>query len=455
MKGYLVTKKNSPYYIFRHKYKDSYGNTKSKEVSTKVPIYKGRLVGERKAQEERAMKVGEEIVKKILSVEESMADRTSRSYMTFGEYSRYYLSTCQLDVGTVKAYSSVLEKHIIPEIGMIPLQDLTQQHLNEYLRKKLAECIEKQNALDKKIEEAKKNGTAVKIQTYERPCTYSIKKHRDLIRLILSNAVQDGDLTENVATKINKRLIASLPKRENVTEPYTKAEIVILLDAVVGSKIETAVVLASSLGLRREEVLGLKFSDIDWENNIIYIRDVIIKANGISSAIYRNSPKTKSSRQCLPMTKALRDYLVMVRAEQDKLREKLGDSYDNHTIAYEDNLKQIKEWDYREHNLDFICRDEFGAVMKPNYISQTYKKLLEDNGLRHTRFHDLRHSVGTIVLEETHDMKMAQITLRHSTMQTTADIYTAIVGTEYKQQGVDVMAPVLSNLIELKKEENT
>ncbi|MCR5598456.1 MAG: site-specific integrase [Lachnospiraceae bacterium] len=455
MSEYVRTKKNSPYYLYRYKGKDNNGNEIIKEVSTKVPIYKGKHKREEKKQKEKAMEIGREKVKEFLSAQKSMTDTSDYSRWKFGDYARLYLSICDLDVGTVNMYSSILEKHIIPKIGDIILCDLTQQHLNNYIRHKRDECKEKQRALDKKLEEAKKSGTPAKIMSSERPCTYSIRKHRDIIRLILSYAVQEGALKENVATKINKMLLKSLPKNVNRTEPFTKEEICKLLIAIVGSKIETAVILASSLGLRREEILGLKFSDIDWDNNIIYIRDVIIKANGVSSSIYRNSTKTSSSRQYLPMTEALKEYLVMVRAEQDKLREKLGDSYDNHTIAYEDSDKEIKEWDYREHNLDFICRDEFGAVMRPDYISHTYKKLLEDNGLRHTRFHDLRHSVGTIVLEETHDLKMAQITLRHTNINTTSDIYTAIVGREYKQQGVDVMAPVLSTVIEKKKDEIT
>lgn len=91
------------------------------------------------------------------------------------------------------------------------------------------------------------------------------------------------------------------------------------------------IVLASILGLRREEVLGLKFSDIDFEHHRISVSSTIVKVNGISSALYRKTTKTKTSRSFIPLSKNLETFLLSVKESQDEMRKILGDSYDNHT----------------------------------------------------------------------------------------------------------------------------
>lgn len=449
--GYLVTNKKSPFYIYRHKVKDSNGKWRSIDVSTKVPVYKGRLKKEEDAEKKKAEKIGEEKIQKMLSIEERKSENHfDRSLMTFKEYAEYFLSICHLDVGTIYSYRNTLEKHIFPEIGNIPIGELTQQDLNAYIQRKYDECIAKQDILDKKIAEAKKNGLEVKISSSERPCTHSLKKHRDIIRLILSNAVQDGDLEDNVAKKINSRLLKSLPPSEFEVIPYSKEEINKLMKAVLKTKMEAPIVLASALGLRREEILGLLWDDIKWDKNLIEIRNVVIKVNGISSSIFRKTTKTKKSKQFLPMSWALKEYLEILRKEQEQAREAYED-YDNHTIAFEDSLRQIKTLHYSEDKLDFICRDEFGEVLKPNYISQTFKKSLVDNELRLINFHGLRHSVGTIILEETHDLKMAQCQLRHETIETTADIYTPVLSQKYCEETANIMASSVGNIVDAKK----
>jgi len=254
-----------------------------------------------------------------------------------------------------------------------------------------------------------------------------------------------------VAKMIDRHLLDNLPTKDTELEPYTKEEIEALLTYVKGTKMEVPIVLASALGLRREEVLGLKFKDVDWLNSRIHINDTVIKVNGVSSAIYKKRTKTQSSKRHYYLSNELREYLLLVREEQDKLRRILGDDYDNHTITYEDDFKQIKEIDYISNNLDFICRDELGQVLKPNYISQSFNNILKKNNLRPTRFHDLRHSVGTIILETTHDMKLAQTTLGHSNIGTTMNIYAGAVSDDYIRQGTDIMSNVVENVVASRK----
>ncbi len=447
----VFEKKGSPYYYYRFKKKNSDGKWLSIDIPTKVPVYKGRSKKEEEAEKEKARQIGVELAQKKSTIEERQKSGfIDRSRMTFEEYANYYLDICGLDIGTKITYLETLKKHVFPEIGQIVLCELVQQDINNYIQKKFDECLEKQKAIDEKIAEAKKKGVEAKISSSEKPCMYSIKKHRDIIRLILSNAVQDGDLTENVAKKVNKRLLDNLPKSDYEIVPYSKEDIKTLLMAIKDTKMEAVIVIASALGLRREEVLGLLWDDIKWDKNLIEIKNVVIRVNGVSSAIFRRSPKTKKSKQYLPMSNVLREYLLMLKEEQEKARE-LYEDYDNHTITYEDNFKQIKTLNYIEDNLDFVCRDEYGEVIKPNYVSQNFKKILEKNSLKPINFHGLRHSVGTIILEETHDLKKAQCQLRHKDIGITADTYASVMSQKYCEDTANIMSAPIGNIVNAKK----
>lgn len=78
---------------------------------------------------------------------------------------------------------------------------------------------------------------------------------------------------------------------------------------------------------------------------------------------------------------------------------------------------------YCREYIDYVCTDELGQLFQPNYVTNHFRVLLEQHGLRHIRFHDLRHSCATLLLSQNIPMKQIQDWLGHSTFSTTADIY--------------------------------
>ncbi len=122
-----------------------------------------------------------------------------------------------------------------------------------------------------------------------------------------------------------------------------------------------------------------------------------------SKVVFRDKTKTKKSKAKLHMIRPLREYLQELKAKQEKEKAFCGSGYTETGL---------------------VCRREYGRIIKPENVSTGYKKILEKNGLRPTRFHDLRHTVGEIILEETGDIKLVADTLRHSNISTTADTYT-------------------------------
>ena len=159
-------------------------------------------------------------------------------------------------------------------------------------------------------------------------------------------------------------------------------------------------------GLRRSEVLVLRWSAIDMEHKTISIRHKVIEAEVDGKFVPRCEDvlKTKSSFRTLPLNPAVGIILLEEKEKQEMYRRLFKKSYCR---------------DY----LDYICVDQCGKLLRPNYVTEHFPWLIEKYGLRKVRFHDLRHTCASLLLSNGISMKQIQIWLGHSTFSTTADIY--------------------------------
>ncbi len=400
----ILKRETCKYYTAKFRYIDQFGRTKQKELSTGVSKY-----GSKREAMEKAREIVDDFIRRNSA---GKVGRDDHSRDTIAQYADHWLHEIKDSIrgNTWTSYQIILEKHVIPLIGAIKLRDLDQYDLARFIEAELDICRDREKIV------AAKEKKGEKIQTADRPFFNSISKHVALIRNMLGYAFREDDVTENVALKINKSVLKKIPKSKFQAQPFNGEEVLILRESIMGSTIETPVIIASYLGLRRSEVLGLKWTDIDFARGIIYIRNTCVLI-GSKAVFYDDTAKNEASMQPMPLLPELGEYLTDLKKRQKEEQRIFGSAY---------------------FESQYVCRMADGTPIKPNYVSQTFTKMLKKSGLRRTRFHDLRHTVGTRILEETGDIELASRVLRHSNSQTTSKLYVQ-PGMEYMARGLEKM----------------
>lgn len=224
----------------------------------------------------------------------------------------------------------------------------------------------------------------------------SINKHL----VILNGVFKEAAALQEVSFNPCANVTISRIEEEFHGTAYEAADAKRLLTVIESDPIEPAVYLGLYLGLRRSEVVGLRWQDIDFNHNVVHIRNTVVRFKTISEM---EKTKSRASKRDLYLPKGLKQYLLTLRERTETHKQLLGKAY---------------------HDGEHICQWPDGHSYTPDYVSRRFKRILELNGLPQIRFHDLRHTAGSLLINQGQSVKQVQEFLGHEKASTTLDIYT-------------------------------
>lgn len=229
----------------------------------------------------------------------------------------------------------------------------------------------------------------------------TVKHLHTNLRKALQYAVKTELIRSNPADKTER------PKSEKfIATFYNKDELSELFKVFEGDRMELCVHIAAYYGLRRSEVLGLKWDAVDFENKTITIKHKVVNdyVDGTEKLICEDNLKNNASHRTLPLIPHIEKLLLEEKQKQEYYSSILLTGYNT---------------DYS----DYICKDNFGNLITPNFVTDHFRYVIKKHGMKKLRFHDLRHSCASLLLANGISMKQIQEWLGHSTYNVTANFY--------------------------------
>lgn len=289
-----------------------------------------------------------------------------------------------LSITTYNCYMRICKKYIIPLLGDIKLCDIKPIHIQNYVDD-LLDLLTPQ----------------------------TIKVHLNILNLALKRAYRLKLIKENVVQFVE------VPKNKKYkNEIYNAEDIKKLLEKSRETSLELPIILASGLGLRISEILGLTWNNIDFNDFTITIDKITVRDKG---QVILKEPKTESSIRTISAPKEI--ILMLKQLKKDRLAAKLrGEKSHRELIFYDKNLNPIAQ----------------------DVLSKKFRYFLQENNLKHIRFHDLRHSHVTMLIDAKVPIKVISERVGHSNVNTTLNIYSHALR-EMDQEASDKISDTLFN----------
>lgn len=343
-----------------------------KRKSYYVRFYYGIIDGKRK-QEWKTYKTKNEALRaaKLFELDKVQGTTASPDKISLAEYLTYWVEDYKpmsCECTTLYGYKNIINNHIIPHMGEILIKNIKVSDITKYFT------------------DLSKEGLS----------NNTIKKHYNLLKSALSQAVREDKIFFNVMDKIEP---PKTTKKEMAF--YSPEELALLLDIIkTKPALDIAVHIAAFTGLRREEVLGLKWDCVDFEKSIFIIKEVITKAGG---TVVVKPPKNEDSYRRIKIPEPLLEKLKQLKQTQER----------------DAGLFNIPV-----ENYDHIFCKPNSELYHVNYVSTMLKNVIEQHNLKPIRFHDLRHTFASIAHEQGVSIFEISKALGHSTISTTSNIYT-------------------------------
>jgi integrase len=313
-----------------------------------------------------------------------LVDGVNPQGMTVAEYMRFWLdSRKQLAVTTREGYVRNIERHIIPVLGHIRMELLSPLDIQMFLTKKM-----KNGRLD-----GRRGGLSGKTVRQLYMILHGALDRAVKWKMIEENpadGIDLGDFGTNAGQAVGKKKEHIFLNREQVTE---------LLDAVQNTDIYIPTLLGVSTGMRRGEVLGMKWSCLDLEGAVAKVRNALMPTAAGPQLL---TPQKGKSVRDIPLPVFTVDELRRHKIQQEQYMRTFG-------VDYQDN--------------DLVCCYPDGRMINPATFSHQFSDTLKRLKLPHMRFHDLRHTYASLLIAQGVPLKYVSGLLGHTNISTTANIY--------------------------------
>lgn len=321
------------------------------------------------------------------------AGRRPSNKMLYAEWLKTYLAITRdrVTAATLESYRTLINKHIVPRFGHLPLMDLDHIEIREYLSQMLAQGLSPR----------------------------TVNYVHTLFKTTLKQAVEDGLLAQNPMDKVHK-----------VKQPRSTARAILTVDdfdkllrAATNDEIRRLMSVALSTGLRREEILGLRWMDVDLSARRISVNQTIIKVG--SQIIATPLTKTAASRRTIKIDARTADIL---RTQK----------------AYDDEKAACAIGFYIDRGLVFS--NKVGDAISPMGLTRRIETIVKRAGLpRGVTYYSFRHTHATLLLSRGVNIKVIQSRLGHASITTTLNTY-AHLTTDDEEQAAGAMETVFSLL---------
>ncbi|MFN7936588.1 MAG: site-specific integrase [Bryobacteraceae bacterium] len=297
---------------------------------------------------------------------------------------------------TYERYKDIVLNKLIPALGKIKLNELQPLHI--------------QNYYSRELNSGRTNGNGgLSAQT--------VLHHHRVLRAALRQAVKWQLLHRNPADAVQP----PKPERKEM-QTLDEAQTVRMLEAAAGTRVHIPLLIAVTTGMRRGEFLAIRWSDIDFQAGIIYVRRSVEQTK---DGLRFKPTKTRNGRPIvlLPLAaEALRAH----RSAQEERKKLLGKAY---------------------QDLDLVCCQEDGSIWPPDNFSAAFKSFARRAKLTGVRLHDMRHTHATQMLGHGIHPKIVSERLGHSTIAITMDIYSHVMPT-MQSEAAETMNAALKKAME-------
>jgi len=307
--------------------------------------------------------------------------------VTLGEWIKRWMEVykrLEVEVTSYDFYETLINCHIIPTLGEIELQKLRPMDIQKMYAEKI-----KNGRLDGS------GGLAAE----------TVRRIHNILHGALGQAVKEGLVTRNVADAVEPPKII-----KGEVRPLSREQVDRFLEFAGKDRLYALFVMAVGTGLRRGELLGLKWENVDFEKGTATVKWTVARVKKRDGGPKKTELKLKQPKRNKYRTVALAKFVLQAlkihKARQNEERLFFGPKY---------------------HNNDLVFCTEDGRLMDPRNFTRRYTRLMKAAGLDHTRFHNWRHTFATVLLEMGEHPKVVQEMLGHSKIAITLDTYSHLV----------------------------